>query len=1173
MSGAGRQRVRHGDRHWGARARPRVLRGGAALAVVIGTVLGALGVVGTGVAGATGTTLYASPTGPTSASCTSSTPCSLQHAITTAADTDTIALGLSTTDSGTYTGTYTITSKTLTIEPAPSAAHVVLTTTADTGPIFDVAESAAVTIEHVTLQGGKGGVRTSSSDLTLLDDTLTGSSGAAVFATGGNDVLTNDTFADGGPVGEFGATLQITDDTFLDDSATTHPWGIAAYPGTVSIADSVLSSADCLKAAGGTVTDKGYNVVSPGSTTTTSPPHPLTTCGFSSADHDVTTSTSIDLSPLAANTSDGPETAAISTTSSAFEEVPSTSCTVTTDERGDTRPGVPGKNCDAGAYELQASSIPSTDVAPRITSNGSATFPLGSSSTFTVHATGTPTPTLAESGQLPTGVTFSTAGTGEATLSGTPAQGSASSYPITVTATNGVTPEASQSFTLYVSGPHVTLSPTSLTFGTVGVEQVSKPQTVTLESTGTQVAVTNVYITQSGSAFAFTGRPSCTGAIRPTGPLDSCTATVEFSPTGVGPADALLVLEVTGHPLDVALSGIGAPPAVSLSTRLLSFGHVGAGEESAPLSVVLTNTGAPATVTAVYIIGTGFGFIGKPVCTGARVTSVVSTSCTVTVHFSPTGIGQENATLYLDVTGVPFSVALSGVGVARTSVAISTPSGKTTTITFGAVDVGSSSEPQIVKIENTGENMLYLTTPTVTSTPTGQFHVVTAGGCAAGVAPDSACDVTVKFNPTVATSDLSGVLSIVTNGSGVGSGPDFTILLEGAGIGRPTVSETSPSIYYSSAAQHVKLHATVSWASEPVTSGTLTFSVLSGDTTIGTPVTRPLTSSGGATATYLVPAETPAGTYTIKALYTPAVSTLTAATEQTATLTVVAVVPSRPGKPTVTTGFKKATVSWTPPSTTGGSPVTSYTVTSTPGAVTCTWTARTGGPLACTVTGLSSTTKYTFSVVARNVAGTSAPSAASSAVTPKATVPAKPTAPSVTARNKKAVVSWTAPTTNGATITKYTVTAVTAKGTKTTCTTSGTTTAKTPTSCTVNGLTDGVSYQFSVVAHNAMGTSAASTPTTAIPEPQAPTAPRKPTVKAGAYSVTVRWAAPTNGGSKIEYYTVTSSTGSFGCTTTLLTCTVKGLTASVSHTFYVTATNAIGTSLPSPTSTPIEAKS
>ena len=63
-------------------------------------------------------------------------------------------------------------------------------------------------------------------------------------------------------------------------------------------------------------------------------------------------------------------------------------------------------------------------------------------------ATGTPSPTLSESGALPSGVTFN-ASTG--VLSGTPASGTNGSYPITFTASNGVSPNATQSFTLTVN--------------------------------------------------------------------------------------------------------------------------------------------------------------------------------------------------------------------------------------------------------------------------------------------------------------------------------------------------------------------------------------------------------------------------------------------------------------------------------------------------------------------------------------------------------------------------------------------------------------------------------------------------------------------------------------------------------------------------------------------------
>jgi hypothetical protein len=65
----------------------------------------------------------------------------------------------------------------------------------------------------------------------------------------------------------------------------------------------------------------------------------------------------------------------------------------------------------------------------------------------TVTATGYPAPKITESGQLPKGVTFSSA-TG--TLSGTPKAGTEGSYAITITAKNS-SGTATQNFTLTVS--------------------------------------------------------------------------------------------------------------------------------------------------------------------------------------------------------------------------------------------------------------------------------------------------------------------------------------------------------------------------------------------------------------------------------------------------------------------------------------------------------------------------------------------------------------------------------------------------------------------------------------------------------------------------------------------------------------------------------------------------
>jgi hypothetical protein len=90
--------------------------------------------------------------------------------------------------------------------------------------------------------------------------------------------------------------------------------------------------------------------------------------------------------------------------------------------------------------------------------------------------------------------------------------------------------------------------------------------------------------------------------------------------------------------------------------------------------------------------------------------------------------------------------------------------------------------------------------------------------------------------------------------------------------------------------------------------------------------------------------------------------------------------PGAPGAPTsviATAGDASASVAFTAPASAGGSPITSYTVTSSPGSVTAS-----GASSPITVTGLTNGTAYTFTVTATNAQGTGPASAASNSVTP-----------------------------------------------------------------------------------------------------------------------------------------------------------------------------------------------
>jgi YVTN family beta-propeller protein len=81
-----------------------------------------------------------------------------------------------------------------------------------------------------------------------------------------------------------------------------------------------------------------------------------------------------------------------------------------------------------------------------------------------------------------------------------------------------------------------------------------------------------------------------------------------------------------------------------------------------------------------------------------------------------------------------------------------------------------------------------------------------------------------------------------------------------------------------------------------------------------------------------------------------------------------------------------------------------------------------------------------------------------------------------------------------------------------------------------------------------------------------PGIPPAPTAVAGDGEATITVTPPTSGGTPSSY-TVTSAPGGFSCTVTGAgSCTIPGLTNGTTYTFTATATNAAGTSAPSPES-------
>ena len=176
----------------------------------------------------------------------------------------------------------------------------------------------------------------------------------------------------------------------------------------------------------------------------------------------------------------------------------------------------------------------------------------------------------------------------------------------------------------------------------------------------------------------------------------------------------------------------------------------------------------------------------------------------------------------------------------------------------------------------------------------------------------------------------------------------------------------------------------------------------------------------------------------------------------------------------------------------------------------------------------------------------------SSAVT-YGTAPSAPTIGSASAGAGSATVTWSASGSAGTQpITSYVVTA--APGGQTCTWTSG------ALACVVSGLTNGVSYTFTVQGVSSVGGGLASGSSSAVIPYTFPSAPQIDSVSAGSTTIDVDWTAQSNGGSAITGYTAVTDPGGYTCATDAATtaCTISGLSNGTPYNVSVYATNAGG---------------
>jgi hypothetical protein len=215
-------------------------------------------------------------------------------------------------------------------------------------------------------------------------------------------------------------------------------------------------------------------------------------------------------------------------------------------------------------------------------------------------------------------------------------------------------------------------------------------------------------------------------------------------------------------------------------------------------------------------------------------------------------------------------------------------------------------------------------------------------------------------------------------------------------------------------------------------------------------------------------------TYTFTLIATNAIGNSTESSKSASA--VPATTPSKPATPTLSAiGNQTVTVNWIAPSN-GGSAITGYTITIyNITTSTSTTTSAAAGAISKVISGLTNGSSYKFTIIATNAIGNSTESDQSATAIPF-TVPGAPSNVSAVPESLRALVSWTIPANNGSPITSFTIKARINGLPVVTREIAG----EDITSGYIYELTNDIAYTFTVAATNAAGTSADSSPSSAV---------------------------------------------------------------------------------------------
>ena len=291
----------------------------------------------------------------------------------------------------------------------------------------------------------------------------------------------------------------------------------------------------------------------------------------------------------------------------------------------------------------------------------------------------------------------------------------------------------------YGQSSDITLTPSSLVFGTTEVGSVSQAQTVTVVNSD---RIRQLGVLAAAGDFSFQAN-TCAGDLQA---HSSCSFSVIFTPTSDGPRTGSLTLPDQFGTNIVFLRGNGhGTPSVAVSPAALNFGAIAVNSTSVAQTVMVTNSGTAAMPLQPAVI-TGEYFIAANRC-GA--TLAAGASCALSVDFTPLAEGTRTGVLTLTDAAGAHSVALNGAGVGQPIVTLSPAS-----LLFAQTAVYGTSAPLTVAVNNGGTASATLGPPSIT----GEFAIL-SNTCGSTLAAGAGCSIAVTFSPRTVGA-RAGVLTL-----------------------------------------------------------------------------------------------------------------------------------------------------------------------------------------------------------------------------------------------------------------------------------------------------------------------------------------------------------------------------------------------------------------------------